>query len=215
MSNASHFLNKSFPVGSTCNFSGNLPIKYDAPDGSVWLRNSGVIIPYTSEYAVANQAGLVGYHKIIDGPVGAAKVFLYNLNAGSIPSVVYKKSNTMFVTCVYDGHTSLSGYYYYTSTDGGVTWTRRQAPASGTIKYDRIYFCNDRFFLIASGTTTNGIAHSLDGINWTVGNLPSTIATGTVLNIVSNTSNIYIISSNGSSSYIKSTDSGKIGRAHV
>lgn len=49
--------------------------------------------------------------------------------------------------------------YIYTSTDG-ITWTHI---ATLTANYDNLFFANDRFFVLKSGS----IAHSIDGITWT------------------------------------------------
>lgn len=186
-----------YPLGATASgsFWSNV---YSAPDGSKWL--SGVQgIPYDSSYGNIPESVTTTFD-LLNGPVNG---FFTRLNTTVQFCLAYNPSNSTYCTGVIEGRSGV-GFYYYTSTDNGATWTKRTFP-NNTIQYTRLKCVSGIFVAVANSTTTNGIITSTDGITWTSVNAPST-GMSSAVDIVSNgSSNILII---GTGVCFYSTNSG-------
>lgn len=88
--------------------------------------------------------------------------------------------------------------FLYTSIDNGVTWTRRAFPTTAAI---RIACVNGVFVVIQSGNRQDTY-RSVDGINWSVSNLPANTANPSIVGF----NGLFLVQQGGSGSYYTSSD---------
>lgn len=99
--------------------------------------------------------------------------------------------------------TSLNNRNVSVSTDSGVTWTdyANALPVGITYYRNKVRYVNDRFFVVGYGYSGTTYATSTDGVTWSAGTFPATIA---VSNIVYG-NGVYVLITTGSTAYY-STD---------
>lgn len=196
-----------YPLGSTIvdAYQGDT---FTAADTTQWLANTSTApFAYSSTYSALPTA-LLCPHSLITGPMGNG---LWEMR--STATYAYKASGT--ITCItsagynasnYVEGDATNGYIYYTSTNGGTSWTRRTLPNT---KAYAIAYTAGLFVGLSPNAATNAVITSTDAVTWS----SITIGGGGSLNvfvsdIVSNGSTcIVVYTLTGNIAYV-STDSG-------
>jgi hypothetical protein len=151
------------PIGKRIGETVNLPYNGDiftALDGSVWKATSDIPLAYSSTYAAllteAPQA--VTAAATLNGP------FASNKWRGFGPRAIIGASagGSTWLMIRNTGNFD----YYYTSTDGGASWTKRTLPVTGKT-WGGCLWDGTNFVLYANGTAATGVQESTDGITWT------------------------------------------------
>ncbi len=198
MANLGQYYGRGFPLGSTLTmlYMGDT---YTAADGGVWISNAPTSpFAYSATYANTPTV-LLSPHALMTGPRGG----LWLGTAGA--SIAYKASGTLYCyaagTSTIDGDTT-NGYNYFTTTNGGASWTTRSFPNTKTYV---VGYTASLFVGLATSATTNGIITGTDAISW---NSFTATSQATVSDIVSNGSTQILIFPSSGTVANYSTDSG-------
>lgn len=108
-------------------------------DGSKYVANG---------YMISTSTDGTTWTNLYRGPAGT----------NGFEYVCYSPTLSMFVAIGYNGH-------ILTSTDAGITWTRRTSPSAG--RYDFVEWFSGPGLFAACGSGITGIVTSSDGITWT------------------------------------------------
>lgn len=192
----------SFPMGAslTMAYMGDLVV---AADSTEWLAPTPTApFAYSSSYS-ATPTTLLCPHALMTGPNSGLWL------ASGTPSLAYKASDTLYAytsggytAANYAEGDATNGYIYYTSTNGGSSWTRRTLPNT---KPYAIAYTASLFIGFATGSTTNAVITGTDAVTWS--SLTGASQT-TVSDIVSNGSTQIVIFPSTGTVANSSVDSG-------
>jgi len=165
MSNLLSFVGTKARLGEAVTLPDNGDV-LRAPDGTVWKCANGILLPYTSEFSdlAAQYPNMVSNGVALNGPFAGN-----SWQKWPTKGIVGAANGTWLMMQAPFGagsFTPSSADFYFTSTDGGVTWTKRTPPLAGK---GWVSLWDGTNFVIAAtvATTTNGVWESTDGINWT------------------------------------------------
>jgi len=177
---------------------------FTAADNTRWLANTTTApFAYTSDYA-GTPTALLCPHPLITGPMGNG---LWEMQTTA--TYAYKASGT--ISCITGARAggsiiegdATNGYIYYTSTNGGSSWTRRTLP--NTKSYS-VGFTAGLFVGFSQNPAANGIITSTDAVTWS--SLTGASSQDNASDIVSNGSTQIVIFSDAGTKCNVSVDSG-------
>lgn len=160
MSNVAQFFGQGHRIGETVSLPYNGD-SFTATDGTVWKAVNAKALAYSSTYSnlLTNAPLMVTAATQLNGPF--ADNYWNSYQTGGIVGATTGGATWLMM----GSNTSTNVDFYYTSTNAGSTWTQRTPPVAA--KSWITLWDGTNFVAYASGTTTNGVQNSTDGVTWT------------------------------------------------